>query len=47
MERLGRLRSLVLAEGLGPCAGLLSGVAGCRLAWWTGSGAKGEPAGAG
>ena len=29
----------MLAEGLGPCAGLLSGVAGCRLAWWTGSGA--------
>jgi hypothetical protein len=33
----------VLADGLGAYAGLLAGMAGCRLAWWASSGAIGEP----
>ena len=37
----------VLADGLGAYAGLLAGMAGCRLAWWASSGAIGEPGTAG
>jgi hypothetical protein len=33
----------VLADGLGAYAGLLAGMAGCRLALWASSGAIGEP----